>query len=512
MASETSCAKQPQQRRPATNGRTSVIGTLFAFVLAACASDGLSSGFTASSPPVVKEPTPRLFKPKWATHTLDNGIQVFVNADPALPTAFVSLALRGGLLAEPVAQAGISELMLEAMWARSERLNRAGIGGAFDDTAQLAGAAYEDGLLINADVLVDRLGPFFQVAAEVLLKPAFVENDNVAFARERLLALIAAEHSDPEDLAERSLARIIYGEGHRLSISDYGSKKTLSGITGADLEQWYAQAFQPDQMAIAVAGRVDTQAVVALLAQHFGGWKPAKQATKTPKRAKAARSTRHPNAPDAAQSFPDPKSVESRTVVYGIKRPGLPQTVIRMGRVGLPRAHPDRAVLSWLIGSVSAGASQFLRAYDGVTYGVSSRYQSSQHTGHFFLGTEVQSDATQKAVSTLLRAFDSANNASGFSNATLAYITTQILFAENQADFRLRGRAVGRARRWMLNLSEFFVGTLDEHLSTLRTADYELVGDRFLKPGEQQIVLVGEPAGIQAVADEMSFTTVKWLE
>jgi zinc protease len=91
----------------------------------------------------------------------------------------------------------------------------------------------------------------------------------------------------------------------------------------------------------------------------------------------------------------------SRRIVI-VDKPDAPQTVLRIGHVGVPRSHPEYVgieVMNTAFGGiVSSRINLNLRETHGYTYGASSAFAFWRGAGPFLIGTSVRTDVTAPAV------------------------------------------------------------------------------------------------------------------
>src|SRR5690606_17498359 len=104
----------------------------------------------------------------------------------------------------------------------------------------------------------------------------------------------------------------------------------------------------------------------------------------------------------AASTLADPR-------VLLVDRPGSPQSELRIGHVGPPRATSDYHSLvvmnAVLGGQFTSRVNRRLREEKGITYGAHTTFDFRRLAGSFSCDTSVQSDATADAVVDVLTEF-----------------------------------------------------------------------------------------------------------
>jgi zinc protease len=147
-----------------------------------------------------------------------------------------------------------------------------------------------------------------------------------------------------------------------------------------DCAQFHATWFRPNYAALIVVGDVTLKEIRQKLSAGFGSWKAGK---------------------GAAPTLSSIKQVTGREIVL-VDKPGAPQTEIRIGRIGVPRATPDYYALvvmnTVLGGAFSSRLNINLREEHGYTYGASSAFDFRLLRGPFLAASAVQTAVTEKAL------------------------------------------------------------------------------------------------------------------
>ena len=168
--------------------------------------------FRQSQPPPGK---PVAFHPPVPRQlALQNGLRVFVIERREVPLVTVTLSVRSGANTDPPGKAGLSAMALEMLDEGTQARDAAAIARGFEDlAARYSTAADADASGLSVTALADTLEPALDLFADVALHPAFREAD-VERVRVERLGGIAQALDDPSSVAQRVLARVIYGEKH----------------------------------------------------------------------------------------------------------------------------------------------------------------------------------------------------------------------------------------------------------------------------------------------------------
>ncbi|MGH7266422.1 MAG: M16 family metallopeptidase [Candidatus Rokuibacteriota bacterium] len=320
--------------------------------------------------------------------TLDNGLRVVVQENPANPTVALRLSLPAGAAVEPDERPGLASLtasMLSRGTARRSALELAtaleGVGaslGASADglTTMVSGRAQTKDLDLVADLLT-----------EMLREPTFPTED-LERLKGQALAGLARAKDDPDSLATRAFERAVYPERHPLrpeTIEE--AERAIAATTRDDLVGFYRRQYGPDRAILVVVGDVTADRVRAAVTARLGGW------------------ARNPRAtPLAVPDVPLAGGPER----IGIRVPDKSQTAIIWGHAGgLKRSDADfyaTQVLNLVLGGAGALNSRLgnvIRDEQGLAYNVYSVYDAGLYPGPFHVGLGTNPANAEKAVASL---------------------------------------------------------------------------------------------------------------
>jgi predicted Zn-dependent peptidase len=160
-------------------------------------------------------------------------------------------------------------------------------------------------------------------------------------------------------------------------------------MTAADLRQFYAAHYRPQNAHLLVVGDVTAAAILPKLERAFGTWTATGEVAR-------------PVLP----SVPAPTTRR----IFLIDKPGAAQSQIRMGTIGVARSTPDYHtidVLNTLLGgSFTSRLNMNLREEHGYTYGAGSAFDMRQVPGPFFAAAGVQTDKTVESLTEFFKEID----------------------------------------------------------------------------------------------------------
>lgn len=205
--------------------------------------------------------------------TLDNGLQVIVVENHAVPLATVLIAVRNGAFTQQPGEEGLAHLY-EHMVFRAYGNDIA----AFDqEVARLNGTS-------NGTTAVEVVTYYVIVPSERaenavrllarLIQGVRFRRDDLDDERRVVLDELARGQSDPEQVLMRRSERELWGDAwHRRDVG--GDSTSLHRITLDRLREVFARYYVPNNSALIVTGDVSVAAVVAAARRHFANWRRA---------------------------------------------------------------------------------------------------------------------------------------------------------------------------------------------------------------------------------------------
>jgi zinc protease len=249
-----------------------------------------------------------------ADFTLSNGLRLIVRTEKASPTVTVVGSVKDEpSLETPPGKEGADRVLEELFSYGTQTRDRLAFQKALDDVA-----ASETG---GADFNLKVLKQFFDKGVELLadneLHPA-LPAEAFEVVRGESAQLAEGTLKSPGYRMHRALETGLLPKDDPTLRET--TPKTVSGLTLADIKEYYAKAFRPDSTTISVIGDVTPEEAKAVIGKYFGGWKnngpkPSVTLPAVP-----------PNQP-AATNVPDSNQVQD--------------TVELAQQIGINRFHPD---------------------------------------------------------------------------------------------------------------------------------------------------------------------------
>ena len=322
--------------------------------------------------PAMNLPVPKTFK-------LSNGLQVFLVEQRSLPVLAANIIALSGSDRNPPARPGLASFVAEMLDEGTGKRSALRVAADADQIgASLSTGSSTDYSYVAARTLKKNADAAFELVSDILLNPAFAAGE-IERIRDDRLTEIRQQKDNPGMLAIKVLLNAVYGPSHPYGYMDVGTEESNRAITQDLLQQFYLEGYCPSNSALVVAGDITESGLRALAERYFGSWKAAGSAASAP----------------AVEGNP------SRRIII-VDKPDAPQTVLRIGHVGVARSHPEYVgieVMNTAFGGlVSSRINLNLRETHGYTYGASSTFAFRRGAGPFLIGTSVRTDVTAPAV------------------------------------------------------------------------------------------------------------------
>ena len=423
-------------------------------------------------PPLAPRP---LNLPEHFETKLANGLGLVIVEDKRLPLTSLRLAFRSGDANDPPTLPGLSDMMshllTEGTATRTsrqiaEQVERLGatltVGSGSDFTTVAASS-----LSLYADEILELL-------AEVTLSPSFPQSE-IDLARENTKQLLIQQRAQPNFLASERLAQVIFGEHPYARISP--TPESLDALSREDFVRFRESTFIPNNAVMIIVGDVESDSLVARVEQLLGGWKPGE-------------------LPDLNLPVPPKRAARA---AYLVDRPGSAQSNIVIANQGITRTSPDYFPMLLMHTVLGANASSRLfmnlREEKGYTYGAYSNLDARRLAGTFRATAEVRTPVTGASMHEffyeLERVRDEAasdeeirNAKSYLSGVFPIRIETQDGLTDQLVSIR------------MYDLPDDYLQTYRDQINAVTAEDIQRVAQKYVRPDEAVIVVVGDAAEI----------------
>lgn len=230
-----------------------------------------------------------------------------------------------------------------------------------------------DCVYLNFASLTRLLPQTLEIAAEILLEPAFPEREVRTYADNRREQL-SIERRKVDVAARERFTQALFGDGHPYGITYDASE--YDTLTREDLDEHYRRMYVAANCFAVCSGHLEPEhldTVVRMLEAL-------------------------PARPVEPLLFPPVQTFREAFVA----RAGAVQSSLRLGRLLFPRSHPDfvgMQVLATLLGGYyGSRLMTSLREERGYTYGVMATIVNFEHAGYLAIATDVGRENTADAL------------------------------------------------------------------------------------------------------------------
>jgi zinc protease len=203
---------------------------------------------------------------------LDNGLNVIVHEDRAVPIAAVNVWYHVGSKNERPGRTGFAHLFEHLMFEGSAHYDR-----GFFQPLQEVGAA------LNGSTNSDRTNYWEVVPTSALERALWMESDRMGFLLPALTERKLANQRDvvinerrqsyenrPYGLASFAMLAALYPPNHPYSWPTIGSAEDVRQATLEDVSAFFRTYYHPANASLVVAGDVESGAAVELVRRYFG--------------------------------------------------------------------------------------------------------------------------------------------------------------------------------------------------------------------------------------------------
>jgi predicted Zn-dependent peptidase len=205
------------------------------------------------------------------THRLANGLQIVGQPMAGVQSAALGFMVIAGSRDETAADSGIAHFVESIAFQGTQHRDARSLTEAWEEIGARYGAsAGTEYSWYSAQVLGRNLEPALELLADVLCWPGFPE-DEVPKVQSRLVQEIAQMEDQPMSLVGELMARTYFAD-HPLGNSVHGTRESIAAIDVPALQRFWSRQYAPNRTILAVAGRIDFDAVVGKAERLLGDW------------------------------------------------------------------------------------------------------------------------------------------------------------------------------------------------------------------------------------------------
>ena len=329
-----------------------------------------------SPPPPLLAPDIKF--PDYELRRFPNGLQVVVVGSHEQPVVNVRLLVRAGASSDPEDKPGVAALAAQMLDQGTTSLTAQQIAETIDNIGGfLSAGAASDLSFVNILVMKDSFDLALELLSDIARRPAYAQAE-ITRQRQQLLSGLKVSYDDPTYIASIVFERLVYGR-HPYGTPHSGTSASVQRISRDDLVNYHKAHYMPNNAILAVVGDVTADEAFEGVSRVMGDWE---------------------RGPLPTRSLIEPPPPTPRLIV--IDKPGAVQTVVRVGHLALPRAHPDfltfDVAVKILGGEGGNRLGGVLRTARSLAYSASADLFGRQFGGDFIAKTETRSPATAEVL------------------------------------------------------------------------------------------------------------------
>lgn len=451
-------------------------------------------GQTAQAPPntiALKGKAPvsntvlRVSLPKPQEADLPNGLHVMVLEDTRAPQVTLQLVIRGaGGYYDPADHFGLAQFTAANLREGTAKRTSPEIAENLERlaaTVTVTAAMSSEEATLNASALREHFDEVLDLAADVVLRPTFPEQE-LARYKAQTRAQLLQQRSQPTFLAFERFSQVV-AEGHpngRMS----PAVEALDKTTRESLVAFHKARYVPDHAVVVITGDISMAAALKAVQTRFGAW---------------------PKAGAVPPAVSDPTALADPGV-FLVVRPNSVQTSLVVGVQAIRYMDADfyaMAVLNKIIGGGPTGRLfRHLREEKGYTYGASSSVDARRFRGTWMASTNVRSEVTEPALRDLLDELRQVREIrvpdQELADAKRSLVASFALAIESP------GAALNNALvLWRYGLPADYWDRYPERIMAITHEDVQAMAKKYLDPKKLQIVAVGDRIAAEGVLGKL---------
>jgi len=257
-----------------------------------------------------------------------------------------------------------------------------------------------------------------------------------------------------------------------------GTPASVSAITRDDLVAFRDQYYVPNETIMAFAGDITPEEAFAAAEKYFGAWE---KKTVTP--------------PTIA-----PPEQPGGLRILVVDMPDAVQTQIRVGRLGIPRNHPDflpLAVTNYIFGGgFNSRLNAETRVNRGLTYGASSAFAGALYAGDFVADTYTRTEATVETTKVILDEIRkmAGGDVTGEELTVARDYLSGVFVIATETPNQVAGRVTNAA---FYGLPDDYNQTYPAKVRAMTAEQVQQMAGRYFDANSQNLVLVGNASAFR---------------
>ncbi len=439
-------------------------------------------------------PNPVVKVPAFWKKDLPNGMRAIGVENTELPLVTISITIPGGhlLQAKDTSKAGLASLFADMMNEDTKQYSAEQMAIELQKLGtQIRVSSETDGINISVLTLKKNIDKTLALLQEKIFNPVFTEE---AFKRiqKQTLEVIRQSKTQPAVIASLVIAKINYGPGNILGISETGTESTVKNITLDDIKSYYNNYMTSQGAKVVIVGDIKESEILPKLA--FLSKLPNKKI-------------------DLPVVNTQPLPID-KSKIYLVDVPKAAQTEFRVGYLtGLKFDATGEFYKAGLMnytlgGSFNSRLNLNLREDKGWTYGARSGFDGDKYSGDFEFSSGIRASATDSALVEVMKELKKYAE-SGVTDEELAFTKSAIGQRDALRYETGAQKAIFISRILDYNLPADYVDQESKLLGATTKKEMDELAKKWLHPEKINILLVGDKALILPGLQKLGYDIVE---
>ncbi|GAB3026104.1 M16 family metallopeptidase [Bowmanella dokdonensis] len=418
--------------------------------------------------------------PAYQVHKLDNGLTLYLMEQDEVPLVDMVVTVKAGAIDDQTA--GQARLTAANLLLGTQSMSRAEFESKLDFVgAQVSAEASLEATHIKASMASRDLDLVLGMIRDAVLHPA-LNGEEFSKHKQRYLAGLVQKTESPKAVIKDYFNSQLFA-GHPYASLVDGSTESVESIDLEQVRAFHQRWYQPDNVALVLAGNFNAEQLKQKLQDLFGQWQ-GKAQTRPPLTA--------------------PKPLEQAHLLL-VDKADASESTFMIGGPGIARSNPDyvplQVINTVLGGRFTSWLNDELRVNSGLTYGARSHFETMQQGGSFYISTFTRTETTKEAIDLALKTYAKLWQ-QGIDTETLesakAYVKGQFPprfeTSSELADLM--------AQMYIYGFDEDFINGFSARVNQLTTERAKAIIARYFPKEKLQFVVVGKAADIKEKLSE----------
>ncbi|HEY4150273.1 MAG TPA: pitrilysin family protein [Chitinophagaceae bacterium] len=439
-------------------------------------------------------PNPVVKVPSFWKKNLPNGMRAIGVENTELPLVTISITIPGGhlLQAKDTSKAGLASFFADMMNEDTKQYSAEQMAIELQKLGtQVRVSSETDGINISVLTLKKNIDKTLDLLQEKIFNPVFTEE---AFKRiqKQTLEVIRQSKTQPAAIATQVIAKINYGPGNILGISETGTESTVKNITLDDIKNYYSNYMSSQGTKVVIVGDIKESEILPKLG--FLSKLPNKKI-------------------DLPVVNTQPLPID-KSKIYLVDVPKAAQTEFRVGYLtGLKFDATGEFYKAGLMnytlgGTFNSRLNLNLREDKGWTYGARSGFDGDKYSGDFEFSSGIKAGATDSALVEVMKELKKYAE-DGVTDEELAFTKSAIGQRDALRYETGAQKAIFISRILDYNLPADYVDQESKLLAATTKKEMDELAKKWLHPEKINILLVGDKARILPGLQKLGYDIVE---